>query len=154
MSMRSTRHTTFVIERNYKIAVPKTFAAWTNADAKATWFFGPPDKWTQIKRELDFRIGGREFLSGSFKDGPTSSFRAQYQDIVPNERIVYSYDMDQDGKRISVSLATIEFRPSPDGTRLTFTEQAVFLDDFMDNGGRERGTAILLDQLGAALIRN
>jgi uncharacterized protein YndB with AHSA1/START domain len=151
MNERSTRHTTFTIERIYNFAPAKVFAAWSNADAKARWFVGPPDKWTLVKRELDFRVGGREKLSGSFPDGHTSNFNGYYQDIVPNERIVYSYEMDLSGKKISVSLATVEFKPANAGTKLNFTEQAVFLDDFDDAGGRERGTADLLDQLGAWL---
>jgi uncharacterized protein YndB with AHSA1/START domain len=151
MSVRSTRHTTFTIERTYNFAPAKVFAAWSNADAKARWFVGPPGKWTLVKRELDFRVGGREILRGSFADSHTSTFNGYYQDIVPDERIVYSYEMDLSGKKISVSLATIEFKPAKAGTKLTFTEQAVFLDDFEDAGGRERGTAELLDQLGASL---
>jgi hypothetical protein len=37
------------------------------------------------------------------------------------------------------------------GTRLTFTEQAVFLDGFVDGGGRERGTRAHLERLDATL---
>jgi uncharacterized protein YndB with AHSA1/START domain len=151
MTERSTRHTTFAIERSYNFSPAKVFAAWSTAEAKARWFVGPHDKWTLIKREMDFRVGGREIVSGSFADGPTSTFNSYYQDIVPNERIVYSYEMDLSGKKISVSLATVEFAPVKGGTRLKFTEQAVFLDDFDDAGGREIGTAALLDQLGASL---
>jgi hypothetical protein len=33
------------------------------------------------------------------------------------------------------------------------TEQGVFLDDYDDGGSRERGTRILLEQLGGALSR-
>ena len=40
-------------------------------------------------------------------------FDSLYYDIVPDERIVYSYEMHLDDKRISVSLATIEFAPPP-----------------------------------------
>jgi uncharacterized protein YndB with AHSA1/START domain len=151
MSDRSTRHTTFAIERTYNFEPSKVFAAWATPEAKARWFVGPHDKWTLIRRAMDFRVGGQEIVSGSFADGPTSTFNCYYEDIVPNERIVYSYEMDLSGKRISVSLATVEFTSVKDGTRLKFTEQAVFLDDFDDAGGREIGTAALLDQLGAAL---
>jgi hypothetical protein len=34
---------------------------------------------------------------------------------------------------------------------MKFTEQATFLDDFDDAGGRERGTGLLLDSLEASL---
>ena len=46
----------------------------------------------------------------------------------------------------------IELQPDGDGTRLVFTEQGAFLDGFDDPGLRERGTADLLDALGASLI--
>lgn len=45
--------------------------------------------------------------------------------------------------RISTSLATIEFKERKEGTQLVITEQGVFLDDFDDARGRERGTQIL-----------
>jgi len=54
------------------------------------------------------------------------SFDAYYRDIVPNERIIYSYDMHFDDRRISISLATIEFKPSGSGTLLKITEQGRF----------------------------
>jgi hypothetical protein len=45
----------------------------------------------------------------------------------------------------------VTLSPEGTGTRLTFTEQAVFLDGYDDAGGREHGTRILLEQLGKAL---
>jgi uncharacterized protein YndB with AHSA1/START domain len=83
--------------------------------------------------------------------GNVHRFDCVYQDIVPGERIVYSYDMHIAEARISVSLATIEFKASGAGTRLVFTEQAVFLDGYDDAGSRERGTAELLDKLERSL---
>jgi uncharacterized protein YndB with AHSA1/START domain len=153
MSTRRTEHTTFTIERVYDFAPALVFAAWANAEAKSQWFSGTPDKWTLLERKLEFRVGGREILKGQWQGGPVSTFAGYYYDIVPDERIVYSYDMYQDATQISVSLATVELQPKGAGTRLKFTEQAVFLDDFNDAGGRERGTGFLLDQLGEALGR-
>jgi len=61
--------------------------------------------------------------------------------------------MHLDAARISVSLATVEFKPAGGGTRLIVTEQGVFLDGYEDKGSREHGTGALLDRLGAALQR-
>lgn len=151
MNQRRTEHTTFAIERRYDFKSTLVFSAWATAEAKSQWFSGTPGQWQLLERKLDFRVGGRELLKGAWQDGPVSAFHGYYYDIVPNERIVYSYDMYQDDTRISVSLATVEFRPAGTGTLLKFTEQAVFLDDFEDAGGREKGTGFLLDQLGDAL---
>ena len=89
-------------------------------------------------------------FSGGQPGGPVYTFDAVYRDIVPEERIVYAYDMFMDGKRISVSLATIELAPHGEGTRLVFTEQASFLDGLDKPEYREEGTADLLDLLGKA----
>ena len=152
MSARATLHGAFTLERVYDASPSRVFAAWADIDAKARWFMGLAD-WCQLERAMDFRVGGRDRLRGRKGSGVVSTFDSVYLDIVPDQRIIYSYDMRLDETHISVSLATVELRPEGAGTRLTLTEHGVFLDGYDDAGSRERGTSILLDQLGAALQR-
>jgi uncharacterized protein YndB with AHSA1/START domain len=150
MTGRSATHATFVIERRFSASPSRVFAAFADPVAKARWFEGPPE-WEKSRPMFEFRVGGRERVSGGPEGGPVHAFDAVYHDIVPDRRIVYSYDMHLGDKRISVSLATVEFKPAGSGTRLVFTEQAAFLDGYDDAGSRERGTQGLLDKLEAAL---
>jgi len=152
MTERSVTHATFVIERTYPASPARVFAAWSSREAKARWFRGP-EEWGASEHELDFRVGGRERVSGGPKGGPVHTFEARYQDIVPDARIISSYDMHLDDQRISVSLATVELNPAGAGTRLVYTEQGAFLDGYDDAGAREHGTRELLEQLGRALER-
>ncbi|WP_119302763.1 SRPBCC family protein [Dongia deserti] len=152
MSGRSATHGTFTLERVYDAAPARVFRAWSDVAIKARWFVGPAD-WHLIERAMDFRVGGKERLRGRKGSGVVSTFDSVYLDIVAGERIIYSYDMRLDDRHISVSLATVELKPEGAGTRLTITEQGVFLDGYDDAGSRERGTRILLDQLGAELRR-
>ena len=119
---------------------------------KARWFVGP-DEWTKGAYQLDFRVGGRERISGGPPGGPVHTYEARYHDIVPDERIVVSYDMYADTTRISVSLGTVEFAPTDAGTRLTYTEQGVYLDGADQPAAREHGTRALFDNLAAELQR-
>jgi len=150
VSERSVTHATFVVERTYEASPAQVFAAWATPAAKARWF-GPDEATGEY--ELDFQVGGREVNRGSGPDGDVYTYDARYQDIVPDERIVYTYDMHRGETRISVSLATVEFKPAGAGTRLIFTEQGVFLDGADDPAERERGTRGLLDSLDAELRR-
>ena len=152
MTKRSASHATFVIERSYAAAPASVFAAFASRAAKGRWFVGP-DEWEASDLKLDFRVGGKESVSGGPPGGPVHTYNAQYHDIVPDQRIVSTYDMYLDKTRISVSLATVEFKPKGAGTRLVYTEQGDFLDGFDIPRERERGTAELLDQLGAVLTR-
>jgi uncharacterized protein YndB with AHSA1/START domain len=148
MTERTTEHATFAIERAYDASPERVFAAWTDKAAKARWFGSPEG---QSAYELDFRVGGREVNRGGPPGGPVYTYEARYDDIVPNQRIVYSYTMDCGDARISVSVTTVEFKPAATGTQLTFTEQGVFLDGGDTPQIREHGTNELLDSLGAAL---
>ena len=152
MTKRTATHGTFTLERVYDAAPARVFKAWAEPTTKARWFVGPSD-WQLLERSIDFRVGGTERLSGRKGSGIVSTFDAVYHDIVPDQRIIYCYDMRLDEVHISASLATVQLAPTGAGTRLTFTEQAVFLDGYDDSGSRERGTRILLEQLGGELQR-
>jgi uncharacterized protein YndB with AHSA1/START domain len=149
MTARSAEHGTFTITRTYPVPPSRVFAAWASQEAKARWFGAPGE--TNEALELDFRVGGTEVNRGGPPDGPVFTYEATYKDIVADERIVYGYSMDAGGTLISVSVTTVEFAPSAQGTRLTFTEQGVFLDGADTPAVREKGTGELLDQLGSAL---
>jgi uncharacterized protein YndB with AHSA1/START domain len=140
---RSAEHATFVVERSYDASPERVFAAWSDPAAKLVWFGDSEGEF-----ELDFREGGRERGSGVLPDGREYAFEALYRDIVPDARIVYTYDMFVDGIRISVSLATVELKPEGGGTRLVFTEQGAFLDGHEAPSRREHGMGGLLDSLG------
>ncbi|HWY90840.1 MAG TPA: SRPBCC family protein [Solirubrobacteraceae bacterium] len=145
MSDRSAAHSTFVLERDYDASADRVFAAWADKRAKGQWF-GP----SEGEHELDFSEGGRERLLADVH-GAVYTYEALYQDIVPDERIVFTYNMERDGRRISVSVTTVELLPSGEKTRLRYTEQGVFLDGEDKPDLREQGTKEMLENLAAAL---
>ncbi len=147
---RSVVHATFSLERIYDASPAQVFRALSDKAAKARWFEGG-DGWTALEREMDVRPGGRERAKGRWPSGMVTTFDAVYFDVVPNQRLVYTYEMHLDDRKISVSLATIELKPEGAGTRLRVTEQGAFLDGYDDAGSREHGTGLLLDRLGASL---
>ena len=149
MSNRSATHATFVIERDYGAPAAQVFAAWASLEAKSQWF--GPDGGGE-NHELDFREGGREHFEAGV-GGDVYLYDARYEDIVPDERIVYTYDMHRNGVRMSVSVSTVEILRAGEGTHLRYTEQGVFLDGTDTPAAREHGTAELLDKLGEALAQ-
>jgi uncharacterized protein YndB with AHSA1/START domain len=152
MTNRSVTHATFVIERSYDAAPARVFAAFADPAAKRRWFTNPEAP-GPVEHELDFRVGGSEINRGGPPGGPTYSFEARYQDIVPDQRIVSTYEMQMNETRISVSVATVELKPEGTGTLLVYTEQGAFLDGHDSPAEREHGTRELLDGLDVELRR-
>jgi uncharacterized protein YndB with AHSA1/START domain len=154
-------HDTFVIKRTYPTPVSRVFAAFTTREAKDAW--GDTGDLEPVDRsepstpsgdsEFDFRVGGHERFDVGMQ-GVSFRYDATYYDIVPEQRIIYSYEMYANGVRSSVSVVTIEFVPVDGGTALAWTEQGAYLNG-IDGAEvpnlRRGGTSEMLDGLAKYL---
>jgi uncharacterized protein YndB with AHSA1/START domain len=141
-------HDTFVIERTYNAPVAQVFRAWADPLLKARWFAGSAEA-LGAGYDLDFRVGGREVNRGGPSGGPVYTYESEFRDIVPEQRIIYTSEMHAGETRISVTVATVQFRSRGATTQLVLTEQGVFLDGHETVAQREEGTRALLDSLAA-----
>ena len=149
--VRSVVHAAFHLERTYEAPVARVWKALTDDKAKQKWFAGTAGRWELLERHMDVRVGGSERLKGRWEGGMVSTFDAIYHDVIPNERLVYTYAMHLNDRKISVSLATLQLQVDGAKTTLKVSEQGAFLDGYDDAGAREHGTGLLLDALGASL---
>lgn len=147
---RSVTHASFTITRHWKASPARVFAAFADQQKKDLWFGGGAE-WTPVSRSFDFREGGKEHAAGRWKSGVVSKFDCIYLDIVPNQRIIYSYVMHLDDRKISVSQQTIELHADGEGTKFVLTEYGDYLDGYDDAGSREHGTNFLMDALEKSL---
>jgi uncharacterized protein YndB with AHSA1/START domain len=146
MSERSVVHSTFTLERIYSVPISEAFRAWADPQIKVRWFAGNPADY-----ELDFRPGGIE-RNSAVHDGKKITWESLYREIVPDERIVYTSVLCEDGTVATVSLATVELVPQDKGTRLVLAEAGAYLDGREQPAWRERGTGDWLDALGRHLV--
>lgn len=147
--MSTVQNASFTVERTYPASPARVFAAWADPTLKARWFEEPGE---QVGEALagDFRVGGRETSSGAF-NGKHYTYAAEYRDIVTDERIVSTYETGVDGRRMSVSVATVELLAEGHATRLVYTDQTAYLDALDRPEWREQGTTAQLDRLGDVL---
>ncbi|WP_119271024.1 SRPBCC family protein [Taklimakanibacter deserti] len=152
MTQRTVEHGNFSIERRFDAPASLVFQALTDVEMKRRWF-AEGDGWVTESYALDAREGGHEEGTFRYQDGPPIRNETTYLDVVDDRRLVLSYCMFIDGKRISASLATIELSPEASGTRLIYTEQAAFLDGADTLKTRKEGCEQLFDTLGSELTR-
>jgi uncharacterized protein YndB with AHSA1/START domain len=145
----SVDNSSWTIERDYPHPPERVFTAWADPNVKVRWFElsgnDNPDY------HSDFRVGGTESFRTPAGASPRFTYDAQYRDIVENQRIVTTYEMSMDGRRMSVSVATVELSGTQTGTRLAYTEQGAYLDGLDNPDSRRTGTNSQLDNLATVL---
>lgn len=135
----------------------EVFAAFSELPLRRRWFRLPGDQ-RNAHHELDFRVGGGEVARNTSTVSGTVerlAYRSHFLDIVPEKRIVFSYQALVDDRCRWVSLVTIQIAPSGDGTQLSRTEQYAFLiltgDGSDDEAHLRGGTRLQLNGLAAVL---
>ena len=90
--------------------------------------------------ETDLRVGGRYRVQFWSPSGEHNSASGAYKEIVPNEKLVFSWAWQSTPDR--VSQVTIGLKPDGDGTMLTLTHEQ-FFDEKARDGHRGGWTAAL-----------
>lgn len=145
-------HSTFRITRTYPHAPERVFRAFAEKDSVRRWRV-EDENCEVLEFSYDFRVGGAEVSRFIFAGGPEIRLDAQFQDIIPSDRIIFAYRMAVGPILLSVSLTTIEFDRVAEGTRLTFTEQGAYFDGPDAEVNREEGAQFILEKLAQELGR-
>ncbi len=119
---------TFDVTRTIAARPETVFQLWTDKKLKEKWFCWDGDGWSHDSYNADLREGGFERVRFTNPEMGSFGYESHLFHIRPSERLVYGYTMLGTSGPISVSQATVALSPVPDGTKVVYTEQAVFLD--------------------------
>jgi uncharacterized protein YndB with AHSA1/START domain len=135
------------LERTLRAAPQQVWRAWTQAEALTQWF-APSDASKVEVIEIDARVGGRYRITITAPDGEVHEVSGVYREVVPNERLVFTWAWRTTPERMSQ--VTVTLRPEGTGTALTLTH-AQFFDDAARDRHRQ-GWTTFLDRLDAAAL--
>ena len=142
MDTNSTRPS-LTIKRRIKASPAKVYGAWTDPEKIMHWF-GPHETVAgSVRAELDVRVGGRFRASFDTADGEHHQVGGVYREVVPDERLAFSWAWHSTPER--ESLVTLTFRPDGDGTMLTLHHEQFF--DQAARDGHEHGWTGTMDKL-------
>ncbi len=117
------------LKRRLNASAEKVYAAWTDPKKIVTWF--GPDRGAVHSARADVRVGGRYDISFSTEDGEMHDVGGVYREVVPNEKLVFTWAWRTMPER--ESLATVTLKPEGDGTILTLLHE-----QFFDEPARDR----------------
>jgi uncharacterized protein YndB with AHSA1/START domain len=132
-----------ILKRRLRAPPEKVYAAWTDPEKIARWFGPAQTTDGSVRAELDVRIGGRFRASFSTDDGEYHQVGGVYRDVVPNEKLVFSWAWHSTPER--ESLVTVTLKPDGAGTLLTLQHEQFFDQAAAD--GHQNGWTGSLDRL-------
>ncbi|MDJ1007625.1 MAG: SRPBCC domain-containing protein [Paracoccaceae bacterium] len=141
---------TFEVVRDIAADPATVFRLWTDADLKERWFCADANGWRHGPYRADLRAGGGETVTFTNGDGESFTYHSHIFHIRDRARLVYGYVMESDEGPISVSQATVAIEGRSGGTRVRYTEQAVFLDGGDSLATRVPGCEDVMNHLKAA----
>ena len=130
------------LKRRLSAPPEKVYAAWADPQKLAQWFGPASVKEDSVQAEIDLRVGGRYRISFD-ANGQYNQVGGVYREVVPNERLVFTWAWHSTPER--ESLVTVSIKPEGSGTLLTF-HHAQFADA-VARDNHERGWTELLAKL-------
>jgi uncharacterized protein YndB with AHSA1/START domain len=110
------------MKRRLNATPAEVYRAWTDPNLLARWF-GPENVET-IEAEVDPRVGGVYRIVMLENTGERHQVSGSYQEVVENERLVFSWAWVSTPER--VSRVTVTLKPDGDVTILTLLHEKLF----------------------------
>jgi uncharacterized protein YndB with AHSA1/START domain len=130
------------LKRRLNASPEKVYAAWTDPKKITRWFASSSVKAGSQQADIEARIGGRFRISFS-TDDEYYEVGGVYREVVPNQRLVFSWAWHSTPER--ESLVTVTLQPDGDGTLLTLRHEQLF--DQAARDSHEHGWIGMLDNL-------
>jgi uncharacterized protein YndB with AHSA1/START domain len=97
--------------------VERVFKAWTDPEQLKKWLGG--NMINSMTVQQDLRAGGKYKIDSIKADGTTGLITGAYQEIVPNKKLVFSWDNNSEEFPAKDTLVTVEFASRGKSTEVT-----------------------------------
>lgn len=134
---------TLVVEKRVRAPIERVFEAWTTASQLIAWW--GPDDVVCIGATIDLRVGGHYRIGNQLADGQVIWISGTYEDIMPPNRLVFSWSIDQGAP--STERVTVNLQSSGDGTATQITVTHERIRDIKAREGHAVGWTGCLDGL-------
>ncbi len=129
------------LKRRLKAPPASVYAAWTDPEKILKWF--GPEEIETLRAQADVRVGGSFRIVMRSPDGEEHDVSGIYREVVPNEKLVFTWAWRSTPER--ESLVTVLIKPDGEGSLLTLIHE-----QFFDEAARDRhreGWSGCLDKL-------
>lgn len=124
---------TLRLVRVFQAPRERVWRAWTDPGQMKHWF--GPRGFTTPSIELDLRPGGRYRIAMQPPEGGVFHLNGVFREVVPPERLVYTFQWEKAGWDYPETLVTAEFRERDGATELVLTHERFPEEKMRDDHG-------------------
>lgn len=121
----------------------EVFRAWTEPDRLLAW--ACPEGATFEGVDVDLRVGGRYRFRMVGAEGERHTAHGVYREIVPPEKLVYTWDWEEAAARMGETLVTVRFQDLGESTEVVLVHERFPAPEATE--GHAQGWASCLDRL-------
>ena len=137
--------TEIVLTREFDAPRELVFEAHSSSEHMAHWW--GPRRYEIASCEIDFRVGGKWRIVHRGDDGQEHAFRGEYREIVPPERIVWTFEYEAFPGSISVETMSLEEHDGRTTLTATASYPSVEVRDAVLQSGMADGAGETFDRL-------
>ncbi len=145
---QTTARPSLTLVRQFNASPERVWHAWTDKEAAKIWT-RPAEGYTIPLIEGELTVGGRYRMVMRAPDGTEVEASGVYREIVPHQRLVYTWVWSTTPER--EALISITLRAAHGGTELTLKHEGLF--DELDVRNHEGGWTNVLATFGEYLLQ-
>jgi uncharacterized protein YndB with AHSA1/START domain len=143
MSSTKTETETLEVRRTIKASAKRLFELWTNPEKISVWFGGGCS--SSVKMVQNLKLNGEYSIEAIKEDGLLTVMSGKYIEIVPNEKLVYTWTNTSKEFPAVDTIVSVEFLEKGESTEIVLRHS-----NFTVEASRERhamGWGMSLDKL-------
>jgi uncharacterized protein YndB with AHSA1/START domain len=129
--MNSTSQFTLEVNQTYPVKRERVYHAWTKHEQLEKWW--GPEGFTTTIEEMDVEVNGAYKFKMHAPDGTTHILAGQYLEIVPHEKLVFTWRWEDGFGEFPTTKVTIDFLENGDSTEVKVTHTDLPSEDAAKN---------------------
>jgi len=115
-------NTTLRVSRIVNASPDRVYRAWSSAEQLKKWH--APFDYVVAEATVDLRVGGRFRIAMKPPDKDVSNVACgEYREIVPNKKLVFTWNWEKDTDKVGETLVTIVFNARGNETEIVLTHE-------------------------------
>ncbi|WP_349408953.1 SRPBCC domain-containing protein [Pseudalkalibacillus sp. SCS-8] len=121
ITMQTEQNYKLEVSKVYPVKVDRMYKAWTNSEELAKWW--GPEGYTTTVEKMNVKVDGEYKFIMTPPEGESKVLVGRYVEIVPNEKLVFTWKWDDPESQFPETKVTIQYVDQDGSTEVKVTHE-------------------------------